>query len=197
MPILFKLSSNVHHVAVVIFTFYYKVGLPVTSRHHKLLFYLVNVNKNHWTRGMWWNTECPCSAAIFRLYLSVIQLDRCSNERLLSENWIQVKHTMKIYCICGYSLVNRIYSPFEAFWSLQSNVVDWHHQTLSGLNNVTSLTTQIVFLALSLCGKLSVSGIASPGDSLNQSQDMGVGKVWTVSGFTSVSTSASFFKLFP
>lgn len=70
---------------------------------------------------------------------------------LLSESWIQVKHTVKIYCICGYSLVKCIYFFLKLSDPLQSNAVDRHHQTLSGLNNVTSLVTQIVFLALSLC----------------------------------------------
>lgn len=68
---------------------------------------------------------------------------------LLSDSWIQVKHTVKIYCICGYSLVKCIYFFLKLSDPLQSNAVD--HQTLSGLNNVTNLVTKIVFLALSLC----------------------------------------------
>ncbi len=75
------------------------------------------------------------------------------------------------------SIVKCIYLFLKLSDSLQSNTVDRHHRTLSGLNNVTSLDTQIVFLAPSLCGKLSVSGIAYTGDRLNKSKDTGEAKV--------------------
>ncbi len=75
------------------------------------------------------------------------------------------------------SIVKCIYLFLKLSDPLQCNAVDRHHWTLSGLNNVTSLDTQKVFLAPSLCGKLSVSGIAYAEDRLNKSKDTGEAKV--------------------